>query len=619
MSLDCRLIAASVVVLAAIRIFPSDRLSPCEAAAAELTSIAELSTTRLLERAHRHTVAEEWDRAQGIYRQLLIESPERLFEVAEGRYFSIRDYCWEQLAEMPRESFSRRNSRGASAMRRRFEMAMREDDQRALNEFVGGFFWNPFGEQALDRLGEIHLSHGRFQRAIECWQRLIDLGEPSDVSVAAWKAKAAFASHQSGDDSAVRGVLSSLKLTAPDARATIAGQERLLVEYVESLSEAGDETAARHGDWPMPGGRPSRSATGVPLNGFGRTLWKCETASRPCVSIAEGIVFVLTADELSARDVTTGRLKWKKEWQSKADDFAVAFSPTAADGFVFLPDQGQASAIVAIEAATGKLAMRFAASVPGDGSLVVDGSPVVVDGRVYYSFQATDASTTAHFVRAVDLTTKRLVWQTKICEGPMKGGHVGRPAPLAVLGTVLVAPTGMGLVAALDADNGDFRWAVEYTDTGRRSTGRTSIPPIVTGGVVQVAPVDASLLLGIDIRTGQMRWKTSIGNAATVLPLHDRAVLVVEDSITAVDSLLGKSRWRKDGPTAGMVAPPWSAGRLLLCPCAKHVVTLDSSSGRLRQPVAWPSGAEAGSVVTCQDAVIVCTTSGIRAFANSRL
>jgi len=579
--------------------------------------LADQGQIRLLEQARRHVIRDEFDQAEAKYRQLIAHAPGRLYEVSDGHFRSVADYCWNELAEMPEEALPRRRSQGAPAVRRRFDAAMRDGDTQVLSELVDDFFWNPFGEQALDRLGEIHLSQGRFQRAIECWQRLIELRDRSDASVAAWKAKAAFAYYQSGDNSTASSILSWLKLTAPEARATIAGQERLLVEYVDGLSDAGDEIAAGHGDWPMPGGRPSRSAIGAPLDGFGRTLWKCETAGRPCMCVADGIALVLTADELSARDLTTGRLKWKKAWQSKADDLAVAFSPTVAEGLVFLPDQKQASAIVAIRATTGKLAMRFAASAPGDASLVVDGSPVAMDGRVYCSFRATDDSAIAYYVRAVDLATKRLVWQTRVCEAPGKSGQIVRPAPLAAFGTMLVASTGMGLVAALDADSGDFRWAVEYVGTGRRSTSRPGVPPIVSDGIAHVAPADANLLLGIDIRTGQTRWKTTIGKAATVLPSKDRAALVAEDSITAVDSLLGKTRWRNDGLAAGMVAPPWGAGRLLLLPCAEHVVTLDLSNGKSRQPVDWPTGAEAGSVMTCGEAVLIVAENGVKAYQNS--
>jgi polyvinyl alcohol dehydrogenase (cytochrome) len=141
------------------------------------------------------------------------------------------------------------------------------------------------------------------------------------------------------------------------------------------------------------------------------------------------------------------------------------------------------------------------------------GTPVVSGGRVFVGSNGPNGPTsTQSLVRALDASTGKLVWQTKV-GGPVNGS-------VAVAGGrvfVPVARLGQPFIAALSATTGSPLWQTTV-DTQHDSDIYSS--PIVANGVVyqgvsalfselhDAKPIVRGGLVAIDGGTGRVRWHT---------------------------------------------------------------------------------------------------------------
>ena len=137
------------------------------------------------------------------------------------------------------------------------------------------------------------------------------------------------------------------------------------------------------------------------------------------------------------------------------------------------------------------------------------GGPAVVRGRVYLMDYDRDKHESA--VRCLSLADGKEIWRYFYPLSVKRNHGMTRTVP-TVVDKFVVAMDPKCNVVCVDADTGEFRWALNLVhDCG------TTIPPwyagqcpLVDGSAVILAPAGPNaLLMAVDLKTGSPIWKTS--------------------------------------------------------------------------------------------------------------
>ncbi len=188
-----------------------------------------------------------------------------------------------------------------------------------------------------------------------------------------------------------------------------------------------------------------------------------------------GMLFFARSDyKLYAVSQNNGRTVWTYSGSSQGLRTAPAYS----DGLVFLGEYDGIFSI--IDAKTGK-------RLNGGGAGGAINTPSVSNGNVYFS--SWDGS-----VQSVKIKGTEPLWNSKI-------GDPVTTSPVVGNGMIVVG-TGRGLVAALNAKNGNMLWRFDTEG------GEIAADPVISNGIVYVPSGDGAVY-AIDASTGRTRYTYS--------------------------------------------------------------------------------------------------------------
>jgi len=236
-------------------------------------------------------------------------------------------------------------------------------------------------------------------------------------------------------------------------------------------------------------------------------------------------------------------------------------------GYVWVGSQGRS--LYCFEAATGKIAWRYACSrqIKGsgclwDGKLYIgcvddhlrcfdavtgkvlwklntghdlDSSPSVVDGKLYIAGENGHA-------RCLDPLTGKQIWKTFVGgldDGPKPGSYGSETSPAVVEGEFYTA-TYDGELFCLDAATGEKRWIAKTGDD-------TDASPVVSGALVYAAAEDKSpYLFAFSRKDGAEVWKHKMKGGFWGTPAIDGDTVFVGSAggkLEALDKQNGTSKW----------------------------------------------------------------------------
>ena len=266
---------------------------------------------------------------------------------------------------------------------------------------------------------------------------------------------------------------------------------------------------------------------------------------------------------------STGRVLWHRQFAG-----CVAASPAVGDGLVYVgfmdppPCRGNApSFVAALDARTGKTVWRFQAGV-------VETSPLLAEGRVY--FGSWD-----HRIYALNAKTGRLGWSFAT------GDRV--KAGVAFAGRTIFAGSYDGRVYALDAINGRLRWATEGGTLG----GLYATPSVAKGRVL-VGSTNGRVY-AFATSTGKLLWSTRTGSYVySPAALSDGTAYIgsYDHRLYALSQATGQIRWAFDAAAPISGAPTVLDGLVYFSTCgscssyesnprARRTFALDTRTGRL--------------------------------------
>jgi outer membrane protein assembly factor BamB len=140
-----------------------------------------------------------------------------------------------------------------------------------------------------------------------------------------------------------------------------------------------------------------------------------------------------------------------------------------------------------------------------------------------------------------ELTTGELLWSTFVVRGQVERNMFGKTvvefdaAPLVAVRErrLVLAQTGLGVVAALDLATGKVLWRTDYSSIpipktrsyspSMRETAWKTTPPVITGDVVLATPRDSRELLALDIADGHVLWRVEDSALSTIEPPSGKA------------------------------------------------------------------------------------------------
>ncbi len=316
---------------------------------------------------------------------------------------------------------------------------------------------------------------------------------------------------------------------------------------------------AQAGDWPMRGHDSTHSGVSdevvaPPL----MLLWQYKTGDSVLSSpaISNGLVYVGSNDDyVYAIDANSGELKWK--YKTGGDVFS---SPVVSGNIVYVGSND--NYIYSIDTNNGELKWRYNT---GDD---VKSSPVVSENIIY-------VGSNDDYLYALDANNGELKWKYAA------GGDVFSSP--AVLGnkvyTVSDSFWSCGRVTALDAGTGELNF---HGDVG--GLGSIFSSPAISSGVIYIGS-DDEFFSAIDANNGEGKWAYRIINRMwRSSPAISKNTVYVgsADNVYALDANNGEPKWTYNTGGAVFSSPAISGNIVYVGSNDNYIYALDAYTGDLK-------------------------------------
>jgi outer membrane protein assembly factor BamB len=269
-------------------------------------------------------------------------------------------------------------------------------------------------------------------------------------------------------------------------------------------------------------------------------------ASEDVVLIEEG-VYTEERTSTSRRTIALAAADGSERWRRATGDMPTPPGPFDGQGIVVLADQ-DAGALVGVDVLTGEERWRVASrEAPLANSLTV---AVVWD-------VASQVSPLGF--RGMDRVTGDELWVSDMLLADQPG-YLGARTPAAVLGEVLVVPTG-ATVTAIDLRTGAMLWQGPQFDHLAAADG-------IVVGIRGANGGPAPSITAIDAASGQERW-TAPGRESYggLLAVGDGVIVVIDPDdggLVAYELASGGERWRAAQSPTTYVDPQLISGTSLI-------------------------------------------------------
>ena len=248
-----------------------------------------------------------------------------------------------------------------------------------------------------------------------------------------------------------------------------------------------------------------------------------------------------------AINAATGKIIWQKRFRR-----CIAASPVVQDGVVYqalmhrlpCPKWARSSPgyVVAMDARTGRELWTFRAGV-------VESSPVLVDGRLY--FGSWD-----HHLYCVRARDGKLLWR-------FRADDELNSAPAYAAGRIYIGSDG-GRIYAVDARTGRQRWS--NSSYSRQYFYAT---PTVAYGRVFIGNTDGTVY-AYGASSGRLLWASHAGTYVyTGAAVYRKTVYVgsYDGNVYAFDAGTGALRWKHEAPASIHGAPSVVGGLVYFATC----------------------------------------------------
>jgi len=281
-----------------------------------------------------------------------------------------------------------------------------------------------------------------------------------------------------------------------------------------------------------------------------------------------------------------------------------------------------------------------------------EGCPLPVGDRLLVCITERSSVQIRRFVAAFSRSSGKLLWRSMpLAAGMIDGASDANLVSHQLLsyadGTVYLN-TNLGVIAAVDAMDGELKWLVRYPRNqvddaaypeSQRFRYRDLTPCLIEKDVVYCAPADRPEIFAIDASTGDLLWSTVPEHSADVVHLlsaGDGTLVTAGDRVVWFDTATGRSLASFPGgsaakPSEGVGEPrglgrPWCSQDWIYFPTRNQISVLSRKLDRSkagaqaiisRDPILLASRAsEGGNLVLSERWLLLATPSRLVAFAS---
>jgi outer membrane protein assembly factor BamB len=260
---------------------------------------------------------------------------------------------------------------------------------------------------------------------------------------------------------------------------------------------------------------------------------------------------------------------------------------------------------------------------PGE-SFAFEGAPLTDGQNVYVALRQSGNQPQSH-VACYDADLTRLRWLRMVskAETPAQGSYQEITHNLLTLERgVLYYNTNLGAVAAIDARDGQTRWAFRYPrsrsvdfDDQAKHFYRDLTPCLYDRGVLYVAPADSQFIFALDAPTGMLLWHSPHPeDAIHLLGVGGGNLIASGEKLWWINKANGKlsgppdGRW-PDGPTPKGFGRGALAGGKVYWPTASKIYVFDQRTGAKEQEVELITRdvLRGGNLVIADDTMLIAT------------
>ncbi|HET6328911.1 MAG TPA: PQQ-binding-like beta-propeller repeat protein [Planctomycetaceae bacterium] len=616
-----------------------------------------LTAQRQVELARVHLREKRWSEGIELIRQVAANDPGSLISVGPGRYLSVDLYAQMLMAALPAEGLAVARKTIDDSAKAAMEDAMRHRDETALRSLVHKMFVARSTEQALLTLGQWAWESGNLTAARGYWSRLLPPRESSppetlaeglrfpdpQIEPAEIGARLVLASIVEGDPNVAHAECAAFRRRFGTTRGRLGDREGILADLLEQTAEQ-----ARGWSFPPRDTTVSTFAVNAARNGVlpreievGAARWAVElpidlyspvhssASEREVLStfpvVYKNYLLANTAEQIFAWDLRTGKPAWAEDrlersaiYSAMADASAPPPAPflvgaprytmTIADGRLYarMGDPTTAhsrstlreseSSVVCLDLARGggKLVWKVDASAIEPQSSF-EGSPLVAQGRAYVAMRKGRPRMQSDVV-CLETETGRRLWSRSVCaavEDVGQNGSVLSHQLLTAGDDAVFLATGLGAIAAVEADSGSLRWVVTYESGDRDSPTsdrerRENSPCLFAQNIVVAAPGDANTLFAIDSRCGTILWRRTLpGGVEHLLGTKDGVLIVSGQSLWGLNLATGHAVWHLGylDPASFGFGRGILAGDVVYWPTREDIYVVEQATGALRRRI----------------------------------
>lgn len=261
-------------------------------------------------------------------------------------------------------------------------------------------------------------------------------------------------------------------------------------------------------------------------------------------------------------------------------------------------------------------------SRPEGAKWALDGTPVS-DGRRLFVAMRHSGATPHAYVACFDAATSAQLWRTSIGAADTLAGGLGDEIThnlLTLAGDRIYFNTNLGLVAALDAENGEICWLSKYPRiTGKSFTPGSSTathfdrdpsPCLYHDGLVVVAPSDTPDIFALDADTGKTVWvNDKLADGLHLLGVVDERLLVSGNRLASLALRSGKTQWvwpeSEHAGIRGMGRGALAVNEVFW-PTRTEIYVLDPQTGaRTRSPISLSPVSDCGANLAVADGRLI--------------
>jgi outer membrane protein assembly factor BamB len=616
-----------------------------------------LTAQRQLELARQYLAEKRWSQGIELIRQVAANASGSLIAIGPGRYVSVDLYGQMLMAGLPTEGLAVARKTLDDSAKTAFDDAVAHRDEAALRALVHKMFVAHSAEPALLTLGQWAWESGNLTAARGYWSQLLPLpdaalAEPADTVLrypdpqtepAEIAARLVMTSIVAGDWHLARFQLAGFRHRFGQAHGRLGDREGILADLLA-------ESAGGARDWSFPPRDTAVATFGINAarNGVlpqeievGAARWSTELPAdlyapvHALVSDREPLttypvvynhfLIVNTAEQILAWDVRTGKPAWADDrgenpaiysgtpdvsapspppflvgtprYTMTIDDgrlYARMGDPTTVRPRSTLHESDSSIVCLDLKRGEGKLAWKIDASSL-DPQSAFEGSPLVSHGRAYLAVRKGRPRMQTEVV-CLEADSGRRLWSRTVCaavEDVAQNASLLSHQLLTAGDDALFLATGLGAIAAVEAEDGALRWIVTYESGDRDSSSleperRENSPCLFAQNIVVAAPGDSKTLLAIDSRSGTPLWRRVLsGGVNQLLGTKDGTLIVSGQSLWGLDLATGRIEWQLGftDPASFGFGRGLLAGDIVYWPTREDIYVVDQATGRVRRRI----------------------------------